>query len=206
MSERGRLPADAFGYYASLGEKRSYQSVGDHYGVSKRAVSKKASAEEWQTRLKAMEQEVRAHADSKAVDVLEAMQTRNVLSLGDLQEAVRQIMTPRRMKAVVAALYKSAVQKEDVNAARLLFDRLLGKPRSEPLSALALDIPDGLETPLDVCRAANALMQAVAEGSLAPEDAQKTAAVVESARRAIETEDLDQRISEIERQMKKEGR
>jgi hypothetical protein len=201
-----RLPQEAFDYYVSLGNTRSYQQVADHFGVSKRAVAKRASVEEWQSRLKAVEQEVRVNADLNAVDVLETVQTRHLQSLGELQESVREIMTPRRMKAVVAALYKAAVQKEDVNAARLLFDRLLGKPRSEPLSAMALDIPDGLETTADVCRAANALMQAVAEGSLAPEDAQKTAALVEAARKAIETEELEKRISDIERQLKKENR
>ena len=198
-----RLPQEAFDYYVSLGNTRSYQQVADHFGVSKRAVAKKASAEEWQSRMKAVEQEVRANADLNAVDVLETVQTRHLVGLGELQEAVREIMTPRRMRALVASVYKAAVQRNDVQAARLLFERLLGKPRNEPLPALALDIPDGLETPADVNRAANALLQAVAEGSLAPEDAQKTAAVVEAARKAIETEELEKRIVEIERQMKR---
>ena len=103
-------------------------------------------------------------------------------------------------------MLKFAIKKEDIQAARLIFDRLLGKPRSEPLPGVALDLPNGLEDASDILKVTNALLQAVAEGSLAPEDAQKTAAVVEAARKAVETEELDQRLSVIERQLKKGGR
>jgi hypothetical protein len=127
-----------------------------------------------------------------------------VSRLTELQRALHDVMTPRRMKALVAALYKSAVQKDSVPAARFLIERLLGKPRVEPLTSLALDIPDGLQEAKDVRVAANALLQGILEGRLSPEDAQKAAAVVETARRSIETEDLEQRLAEIEDHVKRE--
>ena len=206
MSERRSLPADSFEYYVSLGDGRSYQAVADHFGVSKRAVAKKAASEDWQDRLSKLEREARNNADSKAAGALEAIQTQHLNHVGELQEAVRLVMTPKRMQALVAAVFKEAVKKGDVQAARLLIERVLGKPRSEPLPAVALDVPDGLDTAAAVRKAANAILQSVADGSLAPEDAQKLATVVESVRRTIETEELEQRISELEEHTKREGR
>ena len=44
----GRIPPDALEYYVSLGADRSYEKVADHYGVSKRAVTKLAVRQRWQ--------------------------------------------------------------------------------------------------------------------------------------------------------------
>ncbi len=41
---RGKIPPDAFQYYLGRGAERSYQKVADHYGASKRAVTKVATA------------------------------------------------------------------------------------------------------------------------------------------------------------------
>jgi hypothetical protein len=46
-----KLPADAFEFYFGLGIERSYQSVADHYGCSKTAVSKAARRENWQAKI-----------------------------------------------------------------------------------------------------------------------------------------------------------
>jgi hypothetical protein len=52
-----KLPNDAYAYYLSLGSTRTYRAVAEHFGVSVRAVSKRASTEEWQKRIKAADQE-----------------------------------------------------------------------------------------------------------------------------------------------------
>ncbi len=49
---RRKIPANAFEYYRDLGPTRSYRRVAEHYGVSKRAVTKRAVAECWQRRLR----------------------------------------------------------------------------------------------------------------------------------------------------------
>ena len=45
----GKIPPDALEYYLGLGPDRSYQKVADHYGVSKRAVTKLAARERWRS-------------------------------------------------------------------------------------------------------------------------------------------------------------
>ena len=79
---------------------------------------------------------------------------------------------------------------------------MLGKIRSEPLQAGTISIPDGLETASDVRAAANALLQALTKGLLAPEDALKAASIVESARKSVETEDLEERLLKLEEDIK----
>ncbi len=62
-----------------------------------------------------------------------------------------------------------------------------------------LDLPGSLATAADVATAANALLRALAAGDITPQDAQRVASVLELARRAVETEDLERRIVELER-------
>jgi hypothetical protein len=55
-----------------------------------------------------------------------------------------------------------------------------------------------LETTGDLARASRRLLEAVADGELTPEEAQVVAGVVEMARRAVETVELEQRIAALE--------
>lgn len=52
-----KIPADAFRYYVGLGAKRSYEAVARRYGISKRAVTKRAAQERWQEQLASLERE-----------------------------------------------------------------------------------------------------------------------------------------------------
>jgi hypothetical protein len=81
---------------------------------------------------------------------------------------------------------------------------VLGKVRNEPLPKASLDFPAGLKSTDDIPQAANALLKAVASGQVAPEDAQRTAAIIEMARKAIETQDLERRIAELEEAARRE--
>ena len=195
---RRRLPEEAFGYYVALGPGRSYRQVGEHFGVAEKTVARTALKDDWQGRLSKLFQDARDNADAEAATTLERMQTQHVQRMADMQTAVRDVLTPTRLKAVFATLFKLAVQGENITAARLLIERTLGKPRNEALAAFAVDVPDGLETTSDVRKAANALLGGLARGSLAPEDAQKAATVIEAARRSIETENLESRIAQLE--------
>jgi citrate lyase beta subunit len=60
-----------------------------------------------------------------------------------------------------------------------------------------MDLPK-LETPADLVKATAAIAQAVASGDVTPDEGQAVAAIVETHRRAIETEDLERRLSAIE--------
>lgn len=77
----GRIPDDAFSFYVSQGVARSYQGVADHYGVSKRAVTKHAVKEQWAERLQRIEDQARERADARLVDTVEEMRSRHLKTL-----------------------------------------------------------------------------------------------------------------------------
>jgi len=113
--------------------------------------------------------------------------------------AIRDTLTPDRIKIIVASLLKAVIERQDVAAAKLLLDRLLGKPRSESAQPVAMDLPEGLATTSEIAVAAHTLLRAMAAGEIAPEDAQRGAMVVDTARKAVETEELAKRIAELEK-------
>jgi hypothetical protein len=122
-----------------------------------------------------------------------------------IMAAIQEVVTPGRAKILVGMLLKNAIERQDTRAAQVLLDRVLGKVRSEPPPKVALDLPAGLVNAADVAVAANALLHAVASGQIAPEDAQRTAVIVEMVRKAIETQDLERRIAELEEHAKREN-
>ncbi|MEE9394386.1 MAG: hypothetical protein V3W41_17960 [Planctomycetota bacterium] len=197
-----KLPSEAVDYYLSLGAERSYIAVARLFEVSKRTVSRRAAEEDWQSRVEELERPDR----EQAFEQKKAQQAVEVTRVNGLQDAFREVITPQRMKALVATMFKNAVQKDDVRAARFLIERSLGRARNEPLSPVSLDLPNGLETTTDIRRAANSLLQSIADGSLAPEDAQKAAMVLEAVRTSIETEDLEKRLIELEEQLKRQDK
>lgn len=101
-----KLPADAFDVYMSLGPGRSYQAVADHFGVSKRAVTNRATTERWQQRATEIETKARQGAEQKLVETLEDMNTRHLKSLRVVQaraiEALRAMPLQSAIEAVRA--------------------------------------------------------------------------------------------------------
>lgn len=201
----GKLPPEAFEYYVGLGPGRSYQAVADHFETSKRAVSYRAKQERWPERFEALVRATRSTPTAGAgTDGEDGGDARVATRSNALQEALHEVVNPLRFRAIVASLVKAAVQKDDVGAAKFLIDRVLGKPRTEVLPATAIDLPNGLESTTDVRRAANAILQGVINGTVSPDEAQKAATVVEAARKAIETEDLERRLAAVEERQKAE--
>ena len=76
-----RVPQDAFDYYVSLGAERSYQAVADHYGVTKRAITKVAAREGWAKRLEKIEREARESSDRKLAETIEETRSRHLRTL-----------------------------------------------------------------------------------------------------------------------------
>ena len=102
----GKIPPDALEYYLALGADRSYQKVADHYGVSKRAVTKHAARDRWQDKLIEFERKAREGAEKRALESLEGMNLRHLKSLKIIQgkalEALRSMPLATAMEAVRA--------------------------------------------------------------------------------------------------------
>lgn len=82
----------------------------------------------------------------------------------------------------------------DVQALRLCLDRALPALKESPV---VVDIPR-IRSAGDALEAASVVVEAVAAGDLTPGQGQSVMAVLEGARRVIETVDLEQRIAALE--------
>lgn len=82
----------------------------------------------------------------------------------------------------------------DLRAAEILLARLWPVRKGRPI---ALDLPR-LETPGDVVKATATIAEAVAAGEVTPEEGQAVAAIVETHRRALETEEIERRLAALE--------
>lgn len=92
-------------------------------------------------------------------------------------------------EAVVAA-----AKSGDLTAARMILDRLAPPAKERPVS---LALPD-TGTAEGVSAAQQAILQAVAAGDLMPGEGTALAGIVETRRRALETQELEQRITALE--------
>jgi len=102
-----RIPPDAFNFYASMGPERSYQAVADEYGVTKRAVTRRAARESWTERLEKIEREARERSDRKLSETLEEVRNRHLLTLKAMHSkalsALRQYPLNSAMEGIRAA-------------------------------------------------------------------------------------------------------
>ena len=98
-----KLPLDAYEYYYSLGPARSYQAVAAHYGVTKRAVVKRALAEHWQGKIVERDTRVRDHVAKRTEESLEEMMERHLRQVKAIQaralEALRSMPLNTAMEA-----------------------------------------------------------------------------------------------------------
>jgi carbamoylphosphate synthase small subunit len=89
-----------------LGAGRSYAAVAAKFGVSKRAVTKRAEKEGWQKRVAELETKARQAVEKRAVESLEQMNERHLLSLkvvqGKALEALRKMPLDSAIDAVRA--------------------------------------------------------------------------------------------------------
>jgi hypothetical protein len=93
-------------------------------------------------------------------------------------------------KAVVMAL------EGDTTALRLCVERLLPPRRNSPVR---FKLPR-INSAADVARALSKVIQAVANGKLAPAEGEKITTMLESVQRIIESVDLEKRVGALERQ------
>ena len=102
-----RIPSDAFEYYVSLGEDRSYQKVAQEFEFSKRAIQNCAHRENWARRLEKIERESRERVDRRLGETLDDIRERHLKTLramnGRALEALRTFPISSGMDAIRAA-------------------------------------------------------------------------------------------------------
>jgi len=82
----------------------------------------------------------------------------------------------------------------DISAARLVIERLVPVAKERPIF---LSLPD-TGSAGGVAQAQAAILQAVSAGDILPGEAATLAGIVEARRKALETQELEQRISALE--------
>jgi len=116
-----KLPPEAFEFYVGLGVERSYQLVAEHYGVTKVAVAKRAKRDDWQERLRRLEDRAREESDKRSQEGLEAVRARQLKAVRFLQaKAIEVIRDQPPEKAVRAASALNIAWKHEL--------LLLGEP------------------------------------------------------------------------------
>ncbi len=101
------------------------------------------------------------------------------------------------MEGGAEAITKAVIQAArdgDLMAAKIVLDRLVPPAKERPVS---VDLPS-TATAQGVAAAQDAILQAVASGDLLPGEGQTLSAIVEAKRRAIETQELSDRITKLE--------
>ncbi|MBF0482457.1 MAG: hypothetical protein HQK81_09755 [Desulfovibrionaceae bacterium] len=87
----------------------------------------------------------------------------------------------------------------DTTALRLCLERLCPPRKDSPVK---ITLPK-VETSADLSQASGAILEAVAKGELTPGEGQALAGLVEAHRRAVETTELEARITALEKENKK---
>ena len=102
-----RIPPDAFEYYVSLGEDRSYRAVAEHFKFTKRAILNCARREDWIRRLERIEQESRERTNKRLGESLDDIRQRHLKTLramnGRALEALKTYPINSCMDAIRAA-------------------------------------------------------------------------------------------------------
>lgn len=119
----------------------------------------------------------------------------------EYMRSVRESVSGDELKKLLRRLLERA-HEGDMVAAKLVLERTLGKATAAPQTVEVADLDIGsLATTEDITNASGAIVKAVTEGRLSPDDASKLASVVELTRRALETHELAQRVAELERDL-----
>ncbi len=100
------IPTDAFEVYYAMGPARSYAELARHYGVSKRAILKRATKESWQQRIEEREAKVRSAVETRVEETVAELRARHAKILkaitGKAVEALKKLPLTSAMDAVRA--------------------------------------------------------------------------------------------------------
>ena len=114
---------------------------------------------------------------------------------GARNKSTRMVLTIMEggAKEITEAVVRLA-KEGDLSAARLVIERLLPPAKDRPVFVA---LPD-TDTAAGIAQAQAAILQAVAAGELLPGEAATLAGIVEVRRKALETQELEQRIAALE--------
>ena len=128
---RRKLPLEAYAFYLSLGQARSYDTVGRHFKVSKRAVTNLARKERWQEKVAAADEKARARASERAQESVEEMNERHLKTAQLIQ---RKALETLRESTIVGAMDAVKALVMGVRDERLI--------RGEPTDRSAVNIEE----------------------------------------------------------------
>ena len=100
-------------------------------------------------------------------------------------------------KAILEMMVESA-KGGDMRAAELVLQRIWPARKSRPI---ALTLP-AIQSASDVVAAVGAVADAVGAGDITPDEGQAVASILEAKRKAIETVELERRLSALEQERK----
>ncbi|MFO7703565.1 MAG: DUF5681 domain-containing protein [Halopseudomonas sp.] len=89
-----------------------------------------------------------------------------------------------------------AARTGDLTAAKLVLERLAPPLRERPIS---IELPD-ISTTEGISNAQQFIIEAVGKGELLPGEGSTLATLVENRRKALETEDMERRLTDVEEQ------
>jgi hypothetical protein len=95
--------------------------------------------------------------------------------------------------AIVRAVIDSA-KAGDIQAAKVILDRIMPIRKG---AVVQLDLPE-VTTSKGVAAALAAIVHAMASGNVTPDEAMTISSVLEIRRRAIETQEIDERLKKLE--------
>ncbi len=126
-----KIPIDAFEFYVSLGDGRSYDAVGKQYGVHKRSVQRAANRERWPERLERIVDAAQARVDEKLIGDMEEMKLRH-------RKLVRA-MASRAAQAIAAYPLEDGMQGIRAGEVAVKLERLLSGESNDRSEQVIID-------------------------------------------------------------------
>lgn len=118
---------------------------------------------------------------------------------GHRQQIFNALVEPHRETLFKKAI-DLALQYDNEAMLKLFLERMLpARPSDEPVTVAAPKVSNGMET---IAAFGKVILKEVSQGTITPREGNALMACVEAQRKNIETLELSQRVSEIERTLK----
>jgi len=136
-----KVPDEAFAFYVGLGHDRSYQAVGDHFKVTKRAIVRTAAKNDWSARLALIEREAQERSDKALAEgqaetrirhlkMVRAMASRAAKAMAEFplttgMEGIKAAETAIKLERLIAGEPSDRTELTIEQVTRAEIDRLL---------------------------------------------------------------------------------